>query len=60
MKKITTLIILLSIYMGSFAQTILTEAVDFHIKTVEGVVIDLFPLLDDQNKIVVIDFFSTS
>ena len=46
--------------MGSFTQTILTEAVDFHIKTVEGVVIDLFPLLDDQNKIVVIDFFSTS
>ena len=47
-------------YVGSFAQTSLTEAVDFHIKTVEGVVIDLFPLLDDQNKIVVIDFFSTS
>ncbi len=59
MKKIATLVILLSMYVGSFAQTSLTEAVDFHIKTVEGVVIDLFPLLDDQNKIVVIDFCST-
>ena len=60
MKKIVALILFLSIYAGSSAQTTLTEAVDFHIKTVEGVVIDLFPLLDDQNKIVVIDFFSTS
>lgn len=60
MKKIAAIVLLVSMHLGLFSQTPLAEAVDFHIKTVEGVVIDLFPLLDDQNKIVVIDFFSTS
>ncbi len=41
------------------AQTPLTEAVDFHVKTPDGTTIFLFPLLDDEDKIVVIDFFST-
>ncbi len=41
------------------AQTPLTEAVDFHVKTPDGTTIYLFPLLDDEGKIVVIDFFST-
>ncbi len=40
------------------AQTPLTEAVDFHVKTPEGTTIYLFPMLD-SGKIVVIDFFST-
>ncbi len=44
---------------GLQAQTPLTEAVDFHVKTPDGTTIFLFPLLDDEGKIVVIDFFST-
>ncbi len=40
------------------SQTPLTEAVDFHVKTPDGTTIYLFPMLDDD-KIVVIDFFST-
>lgn len=42
------------------SQTILTEANDFHIKTIEGTPIFLFPILDEENMIVVIDFFSTT
>ena len=60
MKKFLLIISALLLYAGLKAQTPLTEAVDFHIKTTEGITIDLFPLLDDENKIVVIDFFSTS
>lgn len=41
------------------AQTQLTEAVNFHVKTVEGTPYWLFDLLE-QDKIVVIDFFTTS
>lgn len=41
------------------AQTPLTVAPDFSVKTTESETIHLFPLLDN-NKIVVIDFFSTS
>ncbi len=41
------------------AQTQLTEAVNFHVKTPQGTPIWLFPLLDNDDKIVVIDFFST-
>lgn len=44
----------------SKSQTLLTEANDFHIKTIEGTPIYLFPLLDEDNYIVVIDFFSTT
>ncbi len=54
----------LSLLMFAFfttkAQTALTEAVDFHVKTIYGETIYLFPLLDDNQQIVVIDFFSTS
>lgn len=60
MKKLTLLIIFSFSISWLQAQTDLTEAVDFHVKTVEGETIKLFPLLDEQNKIVVIDFFSTS
>lgn len=41
------------------AQTPLTTAVNFEVKTIKGDMIELFPLLN-QNKIVVLDFFSTS
>ena len=60
MKKLTHLIFLAFSIGLLHAQTDLTEAVDFNVKTVTGESIKLFPLLDDQNKIVVIDFFSTS
>lgn len=42
-----------------YAQTPLQSAVDFSVKTLKGDIIQLYPLLE-QNKIVVIDFFSTS
>ncbi len=57
-KLLTTLLILLS--LAAFSQTTLTEAVDFHVKTIDGETIYLFPILDDSQQIVVIDFFSTS
>jgi len=57
-KLLSSLFILLS--FAAFSQTTLTEAVDFHVKTIDGETIYLFPLLDDDQQIVVIDFFSTS
>ena len=42
------------------SQTTLDTAVNFHVKTIDGVPIWLFDILDNDNKIVVIDFFSTS
>jgi thiol-disulfide isomerase/thioredoxin len=60
MKKLTILLFF-TFSMGLLhSQTDLIEAVDFNVKAVTGETIKLFPLLDDQNKIVVIDFFSTS
>lgn len=59
MKKLFILILVLMSGIFLKAQTPLTEAIDFHVKTLEGDPIYLFPLLDD-NKIVVIDFFSTT
>ncbi len=61
--SITTLILFVTgiLFTASTnAQTQLTEAVDFHVKTPEGMSIYLFPILDNENKIVVIDFFSTA
>lgn len=59
MKKLFLLLLTLT-FLAGFSQTTLTEAVDFHVKTVFGETIKLFPLLDDNQQIVVIDFFSTS
>lgn len=59
MRKIFALLFGLLVAGSLSAQTPLEEAVDFHVKDLEGNVIELFPLLDDQH-IVVIDFFSTS
>ena len=42
------------------SQTTLDTAVNFHVKTIDGLPIWLFDLLDIDDKIVVIDFFSTS
>jgi thiol-disulfide isomerase/thioredoxin len=60
MKKILYSILIATLFfLNVKAQTPLTTAVDFDIKILDGTVIELFPLLD-QNKIVVLDFFSTS
>jgi len=60
MYKLSLLLFFTFLFSLLQAQTDLTEAVDFHVKTVNGETIKLIPLLDEQNKIVVIDFFSTS
>ncbi len=60
MKKFLFLFVTIVISVPGITQTPLTEAVNFHVKTIEGETIWLFPLLDDENKIVVIDFFSTT
>ena len=60
MKKIFILLFAALLVQGMMAQTLLTEAEDFHVKTIDGVPIFLFPLLDDEEQIVVIDFFSTT
>ena len=59
-KKLLLLTTLALIIGGATSQTTLTEAVDFHVKTIYGETIYLFPLLDDENQIVVVDFFSTT
>ncbi len=46
--------------LGVFAQTPLEEAVDFTAKDVHGNVIHLFDILDQQEKYVLIDFFSVT
>ncbi len=62
MKKILLLILIVfvSLFKGLSAQTTLDTAVNFHVKTIDGDAIWLFDILDNDNKIVVIDFFSTS
>ena len=59
-KKLVLLLTVTFIIGSTTAQTSLTEAVDFNVKTIYGESIWLFPLLDDENQIVVIDFFSTT
>lgn len=59
-KRLFLLITATLIILNIYSQTTLTEAVNFHIKTIYGEAIWLFPILDDDNKIVVINFFSTT
>ncbi len=59
-NKLISLTILFVFAIAGMSQTTLSEANNFHVKTVYGEPIYLFPLLDDENKIVVIDFFSTT
>ena len=59
-KKLFLLVITAIIIVSGYAQTSLEEAINFHVKTIYGEPIWLFPLLDDENMIVVIDFFSTT
>lgn len=58
-KTYLIILVLLMVTTGLFAQTSLEEAVDFHVKTINGETIVLFDKLAD-GKIVVIDFFTTS
>ncbi len=44
----------------SKGQATIDTAVDFNVKAIDGTTINLFHLLDDENKIVVIDFFSVT
>lgn len=60
MKKLLLLIFPFLLFQGLMAQTLLTEAENFNVKTIDGVPIWLFPILDEEEQIVVIDFFSTS
>lgn len=59
MKIIYTILSVMIFSLSITAQTSLTEAVDFTAKTTEGETIHLFEYLE-QDKLVVIDFFSTS
>jgi len=60
MKQLLSFLLLFTL-MGHFtiAQTPLTTAPNFNVKTVDGAVIELYPLLD-AGKVVVLDFFSVS
>ncbi len=59
MKKIILLPLLLTLFITGRTQTLLDTAVNFTVKDVSGNTWELFSLLDD-NKIVVVDFFSTA
>ena len=60
MKRLWMLFtILMVLWFNSFAQTPLTEAINFSVKTTLGDTISIFPRLN-AGKIVVLDFFSTS
>ena len=59
MMKNFLLSIFAFVFLGANAQTLLDTAVNFSVKDVYGNTIELFSYLDDD-KIVVIDFFSSS
>lgn len=59
-KRLFLLLVVAIMISSTTAQTTLTEAEDFHVKTVYGESIYLFPILNDEDQIVVIDFFSTT
>jgi len=59
MKKLFIAIAVLFTFSSVNAQTLLDTAINFSVKDTEGNNIELFSILD-QNKIVVIDFYSTA
>ena len=60
MYKSFSLILFFTLFVKVLiAQTPLTTAPNFSVKTVDGAVIELYPILD-QGKVVVLDFFSVS
>lgn len=60
MKKLLYIILLSAFGTSLLAQTPLEEAIQFSAKDVHGETHDLFEILDDQNKFVLIDFFSVT
>ena len=58
MKKTFLTILLAGFLVAGIAQTTLDTALNFSVKDTYGNTINLFDVLDEQ-KIVVIDFFST-
>ena len=58
-KLILSFIISLSFFGSVLSQTTLDTALNFTVKDVNGINIELFDILD-EGKIVVIDFFSTA
>lgn len=60
MKKLFSLSLFSLFNLLIFAQTPLDEAVDFNSKDVHGVPHHLFDILDNQDKYVLIDFFSVT
>jgi thiol-disulfide isomerase/thioredoxin len=59
MKKIVSILILLTSFQYTGAQTPLNQAPDFTVKTLESEMIYLYPLLE-EGKIVVVNFYSTT
>jgi hypothetical protein len=59
MKKIFLFLVASYLTFGATGQTLLDTAQNFSVKDIEGNTRVLFDILD-ENKIVVIDFFSTS
>jgi len=57
---ILTILISLFLKQNSYSQTPLTEAVDFTVTDLDGNTIQLFNLLDNEGKYVLIDFFFTT
>lgn len=60
MKHIGLILLSLFLYTGLYAQTPLTQAVDFNSKDVHGIPHHLFGILDNDQQYVLIDFFSVT
>lgn len=60
LKSIISIFILITFSLYAIGQTPLEEAIDFQVTDVNGNEIQLFQLLDEQNKYVLIDFFFTT
>jgi hypothetical protein len=59
MKKLCAILLFSGFFLMSLAQTTLDTALNFSVKDVYGNTISLYDKLD-EDKIVVIDFFSTA
>ncbi len=60
MKKLLPLLLLILFPFFGKSQASIDTALNFTVKACDGTTIKLFDILDEQNKIVVIDFFSVT
>ena len=60
MKRFFTVLLLLATPFLLKSQATIDTAINFNVKAIDGTTIDLFNILDNENKIVVIDFFSVT